>query len=128
MDSSNHRSHVLFPKRNNTGKNECPSTHSVQIPRFTLQMNWSINSGDVMSQWHLSSDRMANTTFPNGSTLHADWLGAWDQNIMETWAQKCIREIRNCSASKYGDGTIGVQPTNWNWTNPNRLVDIPSRP
>lgn len=28
--------------------------------------------------------------FCPGATLHADWLGAWDQDVMDTWMERCL--------------------------------------
>jgi hypothetical protein len=44
-------------------------------------------------------------THPNGSTWHADWFGAWDNQTQQTWTQKCIREMRTCVDGELGDGT-----------------------
>jgi hypothetical protein len=125
LDSSNHRDHVVYPKRlpGSESTLTCPTSHPTQLPRYTLSLWYSVVAGDNMNNWSLSSD-MGMTP---GTSAHADWFGAWDQGVLETWSQKCIREMRSCSASVYGDGTIGQQPTPWYWVTPNRLVDIPSR-
>lgn len=127
LDSANHRSHVVYPLRSGSTL-YCPTTHPHKLPRYTLSMWYTTKSGDNMSQWYLSSDRMPGAMqYASGETAHADWFGAWDQTILELWAQECVREIRDCNASEYGDGTIGDQPKPWYWENPNRLVDPPAR-
>jgi hypothetical protein len=44
-------------------------------------------------------------TYPNGSSFHSDWLGAWDPAIRDRFMKNCINEMRNCSGGQLGDGT-----------------------
>jgi hypothetical protein len=76
------------------------------------------------SNWYLSSDRMPGMSHPNGSTFHADWFGAWDNQTQETWTQKCIREMRTCVFGELGDGT--QMKNNPAYTGP-KLLNTPSR-
>ena len=102
LDSTNYRDHVAFPLRP-ADQLVCPSTYPTELPRFTLALWYSVVAGDNMNNWSISSD-MGMTP---GTSAHADWFGAWDQTILETWSQECVRVMRNCKASQYGDGTLG---------------------
>ena len=126
-DSANHRAHVVYPLRDPaTGQTPCPADHPLVLPKFTIQVVYSVAVGDNTADWFLSSDRMpGHPIMPSGSTLHADWFGAWDPTIIATWTQKCLREVRDSVAADYCDGTGGKQPANWAWTNPVHLSPIP---
>ncbi len=125
LDSPNHRSHLASIYWDpNDGKPKCPSTHPVHIPEFTLLI-WYPHTGDAAT-WRLSSDTMPGMTMAPGSTLHADWFGAWDDGVMATWTQRCIRGLLSCSSGQLGDGTMLKQPP---YTLPDRRppVDPPAR-
>jgi hypothetical protein len=127
LDSANHRSHVVFPKRGGAGL-ACPPDHPVQLPRFTFQVQWTVMAGDDLATWHLSSDVMPGMTHEPGTTIHADWFGAWDPGVKAIWTQSCIREMRSGTAADFCNGTGGRQPSPWYWTNPTHLVPIPADP
>ncbi|HVK88112.1 MAG TPA: DUF1996 domain-containing protein [Kofleriaceae bacterium] len=132
LDSPNHRTHVVHAKRdNNTGQSSCPATHPKILPRFTIQVSYSILAGDDVTKWRLSSDNHGGVQHEPGSTLHADWFGAWDDQIMTTWTQKCLREVRNGNDADYCDGTGGKWPR-WNWLwggqHPTPRVPVPPDP
>ena len=79
LDSADHRSHLAYVDYVN-GKPVCPSTHPVHVPEFTLGI-WFTHDGNS-ENWYLASDRMPGMkTYPNGSSFHSDWLGAWDPTI-----------------------------------------------
>ena len=132
LDAPNHRSHVVFPKRdNNTGQSSCPATHPKVLPRFTLQVAYRVLPGDNVANWSLASDHHGGMHHAAGSTLHGDWFGAWDEDISERWTQHCLREIRSGNDADYCDGTGGKWPT-WNWlwsgANPTPRVPVPPPP
>ncbi len=100
LDSPDHRSHLAHHIYNaTTAKAECPSTHPVHLPEFTLGI-WFANDGNSKA-WRLSSDGAK----PNGSTFHSDWFGAWDVPLMDKWRDKCINGLLNCQGGQLGDGT-----------------------
>ena len=102
LDSADHRSHLRYGTGNTWG--ECPSSHPVHLPELTQLVHYDIAAGDTpTSAWYVSSDRMG-TPKPNGSTLHADWFGAWDDEIEERWVQSCLRERRSVSWGNLCDG------------------------
>jgi len=125
LDVADHRSHVAYQRYHpTTGQPYCPSTHPVAIPKFTLNVYFS-HEGDT-SDWHLVSDRMANTRqHPDGESFHADWFGAWDPDALSTWTSRCINGQLNCEWGNLGDGT-GLS-INENYDGPKR-VRVPTRP
>ncbi len=105
IDSADHRSHMAYGTGGGgwvTQQGGCPSSHPIHLPEFTLIA--AFGSDGNTDNWYLSSDR-SGVTRPNGSTYHADWFGAWDNAIQETWTQECIREMRNCVWGELGNGT-----------------------
>jgi hypothetical protein len=41
---------------------------------------------------------------PNGSTFHADWFGAWDNDIQDRWVTHCLHGERSASNGNLCDG------------------------
>lgn len=101
LDSADHRSHMAYRNYNNGwGRYECPSTHPVQLPEITEIFYYTPRSGEDSSRWYLSSDNGARS----GTTLHADWFGAWDNAVMERWMNGCLRGMRNGNNGDLCDG------------------------
>ena len=74
----------------------CPASHPVRIPELAILLYYpSLNDLNLTSlaDWKLSSDMGA----PAGSTLHADWMGGWQDKTMDLWVQNCNRDQRNCT-------------------------------
>lgn len=130
LDSPNHRSHVVDQVRDvNTGQPSCPKTHPIMLPQFTLIAAYKVAAGERVQDWHLSSDRMAGMpVMPPGSTFHADWYGAWDDETLRTWTANCIEHVLSCSAGELGDGTIMRRPPGYGLTANPRIVPVPTRP
>lgn len=131
LDSSNHRSHMAYGASNNggwiTGSVGCQAAHAshpIHLPELTLKVRYTADGNT--GNWYLSSDRMPGMTHRNGETWHADWFGAWDPIIQETWTQKCIRELKSCVWGELGDGTRLIDPPNA--YNGPWIVDPPARP
>ena len=103
LDSPDHRSHVGYPGYGGWGYLKCDDAHPYVIPSFTLGSWYSVEAGDDPNLWSLSSDMMAPDK-PHGSTIHADWFGAWDNNVMSMWMDNCINKLLNCSAGDLGNG------------------------
>jgi hypothetical protein len=125
LDSPNHRSHMAYGLGGDgwvTKERGCPTSHPVHLPELTLIAVFPSDGNS--SNWYLSSDRMPGMSHPNGSTFHADWFGAWDNQTQETWTQKCIREMRTCVFGELGDGT--QMKNNPAYTGP-KLLNTPSR-
>lgn len=100
LRSSDHISHMRFINESNDGTSRCPSSHPVLLPQIEILMYWR-NTGST-NGWYLSSDRHNGANSPNGSTLHADWLGGWNDEVMDLWTDNCIKKGRNCSGGQTG--------------------------
>lgn len=136
LDSPDHRSHMSYGI-NVAGRAACPSTHPYRIARFEIGAIYVVDetldrSGDLSTSrptWHFSSDRMEGMT-PQiaGSTFHADWYGAWDDDALQAWTDHCINKKLNCSGGDLGNGqklsTSEVARRN----NEPLVVSIPPRP
>lgn len=137
LDSGDHRSHFTY-KQHDT---PCPASHPHLVSTITLNI-WFHNPGNS-ENWYLDSDRMSE--FPeqwkaDGSTLHADWFGAWDREVLATWVNNCnrrdpfpedgVREGFNCDNSEIGqwrsDGPRQLDNPP-NYTGP-EAIDPPPRP
>ncbi|WP_195210297.1 DUF1996 domain-containing protein [Actinomarinicola tropica] len=105
LDSPDHRRHVAQKVRDpHTGTEACPDSHPVHLPELTIGI-WYPHEGDS-ADWHLSSDRPpGEPAYPDGSTFHSDWFGAWDPEVQETWTERCIVGLLNCVGGELGDGT-----------------------
>lgn len=111
LDSPDHRSHMAFTTDNNTW-GTCPASHPVHLPEITELFHYNGATGS--DEWTLSSDMGA----AGGSTLHADWFGAWEDSIETQWVG-CIRARRNLANGNLCDGTqLRAAP---NYTGPARL-------
>ena len=101
LDSADHRSHMAYGVNNTWGP--CPASHPVHLPEITELFHWYNASGSA--SWYLASDRAGMLTpAPNGSTLHADWFGAWEDSIETQWVS-CLRQTRNLSNGNLCNGT-----------------------
>lgn len=110
-----------------------------QIPRFEFRILFSHQGPNDYKEWYLSSDRMMGSQYEytagdchasnitngitgsycNGQTMHTDWFGAWDYDIMETWMTNCngidgntgVSSNHECNDSAIGDGRRMGAPT-----------------
>ncbi|KTT72489.1 hypothetical protein NS334_09115 [Sphingomonas endophytica] len=133
LDSPDHRAHVAYFSWA-TGQERCPRSHPYVIPTFTLGSWYTVDAtlGDgSRDTWHLSSDEMPGADgrmrVP-GTTFHADWFGAWDDETMRMWTANCIDRMLNCSGGDLGNGRQLKQVAPFAWKASPRLVPIPSRP
>ncbi len=128
LDSPNHRDHMANPSYGSWGYLRCPPSHPHIVPTFTLGAWYTVDEQRADS-WYLSSDEMPGMErMPAGSTFHADWFGAWDDEVMAMWTQHCIEALRSCNSGDLGDGRQLKESTPFVWTTPKRLVPIPPRP
>jgi hypothetical protein len=121
LDSPDHRSHMAYGTNNTWGP--CPTSHPVHLPELTEFAHFDdvSNTGN----WYLSTDRMdPSSPAPNGSTMHADWFGAWDNDIQNRWVTNCIQARRNASNGNLCDGEQLLQAPAY--TGPDRLTNWPA--
>ena len=119
------------------GKLKCPTTHPYIIPHFTIgawyttdgTLDRSGNESADANTWFLASDRMAGmgNSVP-GTTLHSDWFGAWEDDILERWQANCIDKMLSCSGGDLGDGTQLKTVHGYQYGNTTVLVDPPTKP
>ncbi len=141
LDSADHRSHLAYAAYVGHNFPECPvgfgvkqsdGTVAVNLPTIELGIWFTDAAADgPSSSWYLSSDRMPSMpVYPNGSTFHSDWLGAWDPAILTKWTNTCIHGMLNCQGGQLGDGTVLKQP----FADPNnsftgsKILTPPTRP
>ena len=102
LDSANHRDHMAYKVGPGWwGTYGCPPTHPYIVPTFSMGVWYSVNSN--LDTWHLSSDEM-HPDLPVGSTFHADWFGAWDNQVEAMWMDNCINKQLSCSGGDLGNG------------------------
>ena len=111
LDSADHRKHMDVRLRDkSTGwKSQCnPKTHPYEIAKFTLTTVLTVKVGDRPQTWVPSSGMLANTSGGEGvwDTWHADWFGAWNDDIMARWHANCIDKLLSCHSGNLGDGQM----------------------
>ncbi len=83
---------------------QCPAGWKT-MPQVSYHIFWPKSPTGSYANWYLSSDRMPGMEpKKNGSTLHADWFGGWNDAIMDEWIAKCIQTMNNCGNGQLGDG------------------------
>ena len=120
LDSQDHRSHMAYGTNNTWGS--CPSSHPVHLPELTEFAHFDNVSNT--RDWYISSDREnlheghhshgSNSQVANGSTMHADWFGAWDNNIQDRWVNNCLKGNRSASNGNLCDGEQLLPATSYN--------------
>lgn len=95
LDSPDHRSHVVYA---NSGS--CPASHPVHFPEITMIVKYSVPASGS-ANWRLSSD--INGT-PAGSSSHADWMNGWEQEVMNTFISRVVRQGLSGGSHIIGDG------------------------
>jgi hypothetical protein len=100
LNALDHRSHMRYGTNNTWGA--CPASHPHHLPELTEHAHFD-NVPAGTSSWFTSSDRMHHV-HPNGSTLHADWYGAWDNAIQDRFLKSCLLGVRSASNGTLCDG------------------------
>jgi hypothetical protein len=98
LDSADHKSHLAYPRNK-----ACPSSHPVAIPVISYHVLFRVKDGTSTSAWRLSSDTY-DSGKPGGFSVHGDWFGAWDRQILETWTKNCVQRTGSCGSHMLGDG------------------------
>ena len=99
FSNNDHISHMAHPDNNHN----CPPSHPVVLPEVTYNIVWGGVDTNTAG-WYLTSDKM-NGSLPGGTTTHADWFGAWQPTIMQTFIDNCVKIGRNCEWGRLGNGT-----------------------
>jgi hypothetical protein len=81
---NDHRSHMAYAVNQPDGTKLCPSTHPTPIATLTMEVKFNI--GTTSGTVTLSSDHGA----PPGSTMHADFFNAWEQDKLTALVESCI--------------------------------------
>lgn len=95
--SGNATSQMQYPNGGYYSKN-CPGgSQYITSIEFFIAWNPDNHDGNT-SNWWLSSDvRPDGTRAPNGSTLHGDWFGGWNPQLMDKIHANCIARLAECS-------------------------------
>ena len=125
VDSADHRSHMAYPQDDRMGHSICPTTHPYIVPSFQLGA-WYTNDGTA-ANWRLSSDDMTGMRMEAGSTLHADWFGAWEDSVLASWITNCIDKARSCNGGDIGDRRQLKMLAGYDFPNGRALVAVPNR-
>ena len=83
-------SHVAYPGGREQNDLGCPVSHPYRSPTMSLKFYYDMKN--LTNGWYLSSD--IDRSKP-GSTLHADYIAAWDPETMKRITQ-CNTESRSC--------------------------------
>jgi len=133
LDSPNHRDHVGYAMWRNKSDGStayaCDEKHPKVIAGFTLAA-WYYNDGSA-ANWYLSSDDMSamgHGRLPGGTTLHGDWLGAWDDGILALFESTCFNGHLSCSGGDLGNGTGMKQDLPFSWEAQPRTIPVPAQP
>ena len=81
---NDHRSHMAYAVNQPDGTKLCPDTHPNPVAALTMEVKFKI--GTASGRVSLSSDHGA----PPGSTMHADFFNAWDQDKLTALVESCI--------------------------------------
>jgi hypothetical protein len=84
-DSADHRSHMAYAVLQSDGTKLCPDTHPNPVATLTMEVKFKI--GTASGTVKLSSDPQG---APPGSTMHADFFNAWDQDKLTALVESCI--------------------------------------
>lgn len=130
LDSPDHRSHMSYPI-DHVG---CPASHPVTLTAFTMLVAFKHLGYQDYSTWRLSSDHVmahdsASTKLPGGTTLHSDWFGAWDDEVLQNWHDGCLNGFLSCSSGNTGNGPKRMLKRSFtSWETIPRLIDPPVKP
>lgn len=127
LDSPDHRSHMAYRVQDGNGNAKCPPTHPYIIPQFQLGAWYTTDA--TAKNWYLASDRMAGMAPSEpGTTLHADWFGAWEDSILSLWTTNCIDKLLNCSGGDLGNGQQIKTTFGYTYPTVTGRVDAPTKP
>ncbi|MFD1787045.1 DUF1996 domain-containing protein [Sphingomonas floccifaciens] len=122
LDTPDHRSHMAYQYYDGIhGAPVCPSTHPYLLPFFEAG-TWYTNDGTA-ADWKLSSDIAMN--MEGGASAHADWFGAWEDEVQSLWTANCIDKALSCSGGDLGNGKQLATIAGYTFPNAISLVGMP---
>jgi hypothetical protein len=75
----------------------CPASHATDLSSIMYRIFFRPSDyGGTLSGLHLSSDVHPTQTLPGGTTVHADWFGAWHPDAMAMWIENCNNTQADC--------------------------------
>ncbi|MBB4660145.1 DUF1996 domain-containing protein [Parvularcula dongshanensis] len=93
-------SNVAYQAGNTGTSNSCPKSHPYRIPELIMHV---VYDTPFTSDWYLASDKMMNAK--KGSTLHADYIAAWDEESMNR-VVACNLQSRPCEFKEEKGGRL----------------------
>jgi hypothetical protein len=99
LDSPDHKSHVVYQKDHNYA---CPATHPKILPSIVFVVHYDVTTPNGTRDWKLASDNYIGG--PGGYSAHGDWVNGWNQSVLETIVNNCLRAARDCHAELLGNG------------------------
>jgi hypothetical protein len=85
LDSPDHHSHMSESVDRDSGRDTCPRSHPVALPRLIARVEFDIRRGSKVT---LSSG------FPY--TLHGDFINSWRQSRLVRLVDRCINAAIDC--------------------------------
>lgn len=86
-DSRNHRAHMHYRIDGAGGKNICPRSHPVPVPKLVASVTFPIHDGTGID--------LATGAY---RTMHADFINAWDQRVLRRLVRRCIHAGIECTS------------------------------
>jgi hypothetical protein len=134
LDSDDHHTHVKPRLSDGVSRQVCPTTHPYIIPNLIMIVAYDVDDTYDYKNWYLSSDRHNGATWRAGETMHADFIWAWDPDLMrhissQIWAFDGVEDHRTCQSGCLGDGTrLVANSVSTAWVAAaSRFTDIPAR-
>ena len=132
LDAPDHRSHVAgheFGSQTGWVKKCNTATYPFEISKFWLHTKWIVQEGDRPETWAPSSGAMVDSEAGEGpwDSWHADWFGAWNDEVLERWHANCIDKLLSCNDGDLGDGQgLNANDRVRNRINSNERVPVPA--
>lgn len=111
LDSEDHKSHMAYPVRDDSGSVVCPTSHPVPIVRPSYHYAFGVKpevfdpATQASTGWRLSADSyVVGADSPGGASLHADWFNGWHPAVMEAILETCIQGRLDCHDGNLANG------------------------
>lgn len=112
LDSYDHKSHMAYPVTT-AGRNtaRCPESHPVPIVRPSYHFAFRVTPEvydpytQTSANWKLASDSYeVSQNSDGGMSLHADWINAWQPEVMQMLLDNCIKQQLDCHDGNLANG------------------------